>query len=191
MALMVSCVNRGGANNEEAKDMDNHAMLVDDAKVEGEETEETGMGSGNAESVGDFVREAASASMMEIELGRYAQQNASNPRVKNFGAMMVRDHTRASEELRKVATEKNIEIPSDLEDKHRNKIEDLMKKTGADFDEEYIKEMVDDHEKDVDLFREQAENGNDPDVSAFAGKTLQVLHIHHDSAKLIKDAIDK
>lgn len=153
-------------------------MLVENAKVEG----------GEQQSDEDFVKEAASGGLMEVELGRYAQQNATNPRVKNFGAMMVKDHSKANEELRSIATSKNITMPAAMMDKQQNTVNDLQKK-GADFDKEYMKEMVDDHEKDVDKFQKMAENGKDPDLKAFAAKTVSILLMHQDSAKSIRDAL--
>jgi putative membrane protein len=139
----------------------------------------------------DFVREAARMSQMELELGRYAQQNAQNPRVKQFGAMLVRDHSKASEELRGIAAKKNINISDAMEDSHRNKISDLQEKSGSEFDEDFMKEMVDDHEKAVDKFKKQAEEGEDSELKAFAAKTLPVLLMHQDSAKNIREALDR
>jgi putative membrane protein len=181
--LLLSC-NQGG-RTENAKDLDKSAMLVENAEVEGEE------GDGEPQSVEDFVREAASGSLMELELGRYAQQNASNERVKNFGAMMVRDHTRANDELKTIASGKNLQVPATMENNHQNTVENLKKEESADFDKEYMKEMVDAHEKDIDRFRKQSEDGKDPDIKAFAAKTLQVLLVHQDSAKSINDALNR
>ena len=139
----------------------------------------------------EFIKEAANGGLMEVELGNYAQQHATNPRVKNFGAMMVRDHSKVNEELKSLAARKNINVPATMDDKYREKMSDIQKKTGADFDKEYIKEMIDDHEKDVDKFKKHAENGVDPDLKAFASKTLPTLLMHQDSAKMIRDAITK
>lgn len=139
----------------------------------------------------DFIKEAANGGLMEVELGKYAQEHAMSPRVKNFGAMMVRDHTKANDELRSLAARKNINVPSTIDDKHREMMSDIQKKTGADFDKEYMKEMVDDHQKDVDKFKNHAENGVDPDLKTFASKTLPILLMHQDSAKKISDAIRK
>jgi putative membrane protein len=126
---------------------------------------------------------------MEVELGKYAQQTAQNQRVKNFATMMVKDHSKANDELKALAAKKNITLPTVLDEKHMDKMNDIKEKRGADFDKEYIKEMVDDHDKDVDKFRKQAENGEDADIKAFAAKTLPVLITHQDSAKSIRDAI--
>ncbi|HLN19521.1 MAG TPA: DUF4142 domain-containing protein [Bacteroidales bacterium] len=180
--VMMSC-NQNKSGNQASKDVDDKAMLVENAKVSDENDE--------PQSVEDFIKEAASGGLMEVELGRYAQQNALNPRVKNFGAMMVRDHQKANDELKSIVTGKNMTIPSAMENNHMNKVEEIQKETGADFDRKYMDEMVDDHDKDVKKFRRQAENGKDPEIKAFAAKTLEVLVIHQDSAKNIKEALDR
>ncbi|MGE5427450.1 MAG: DUF4142 domain-containing protein [Methylococcaceae bacterium] len=137
----------------------------------------------------DFIKDAVSGGLMEVELGRYAQQNAKHPRVRNFGAMMVRDHSKANDELKALLTQKNITVPATMDDKHHDKMTDIQKKTGADFDKDYMSEMVDDHDKDVDKFKKFAENGTDPELKSFAGKILPILLMHQDSAKKIKDAL--
>lgn len=178
--FFMACNNQ---QNKADKNMQDDALLVENAKVaEDKEGDEP-------ESVEDFVKEAASGGLMEVELGRYAEQNAGNPRVRNFGTMMVRDHSKANDELKSVASQKNLEVPATMEDSHMNRLNELKKKTGAEFDKEYMKEMVDDHEKDVDKFRKQSENGKDPEIKAFASKTLPVLQMHLDSAKSIRDAL--
>jgi putative membrane protein len=145
--------------------------------------------SNNAGKDDDFVKEASSGGMMEVELGKYAEQNALSQRVKNFGAMMVRDHTKANEELKSLATSKNLDLQGSMDDTHFEKVSDLQKKRGADFDKEYMKSMVDDHQEDIDEFKKQAENGSDPELKAFAAKTLPVLQAHLDSAKNIQKAL--
>jgi putative membrane protein len=176
--MLVSCNNNRKTSNTTEKDPDKNAMLVENAKV-GAKNDDQG-----------FVQEAANGGLMEVELGRYAEQNASNPRVKNFGAMMVRDHSKANDELKSIAAGKNITLPATMDDNHMNMVNELKKKSGADFDRDYIKEMVDDHEKDVDKFRKQAEDGTDPELKSFASKTLPVLIAHQDSAKSIRDALN-
>jgi putative membrane protein len=96
----------------------------------------------------DFVKDIASASIAEVELGRMALDRAANPEVKKFAQMMVDDHTKANEELTTIATQDNIPIPSGLDDEHNDLRDKLAKKTGADFDKDYIDAMVDGH-KDV------------------------------------------
>lgn len=137
-----------------------------------------------------FVVKAGSGGMMEVELGKLAQQNAQSQRVKNFGSMMVRDHSKANKELMTIAANKNIAIPSKLSQDHQKHVDEMKKLKGMDFDKHYMDLMKDDHEDDIELFEKAAKNLKDPDLKAFASKTLPILHTHLDSAKAIKDAID-
>ncbi len=176
-AFMISC------NNQGARDRDN----INDS-VELNDNDNDMLGDEDRDI--DFMEEAAYGGLLEVELGQYAQQNAQDARVRNFGAMMVRDHSKANNELKALAASKNITIPTALDDKHLDKINDIKEKRGFEFDKAYMKEMIDDHENDVDKFKKQAEKGNDADIKAFAANTLSILLMHQDSAKNIKDYID-
>lgn len=138
-----------------------------------------------------FMVKAASGGMMEVELGQAAQQKAQSQRVKDFGAMMVRDHTQANNELKALAANKNVSLPAALGDDHQKHVNELNEKTGADFDKAYMSMMVDDHKKDISEFEDAANKGNDADIKAFAAKTLPVLRTHLDSAQAVHDGIKK
>jgi putative membrane protein len=135
--------------------------------------------------VSDFAVEAASGGLMEVELGKIAQEKATNPRIKDFGAMMVKDHSDANDQLKNLAQQKNITLPADVSDKQRKDIDDLNKKTGKDFDKAYMSMMLDDHKKDIKKFEKAGNDLKDADVKSFAMKTLPTLQKHLDSAKAI------
>lgn len=135
-----------------------------------------------------FMNDAAMGGMAEVEFGKLAQEKAMNPRVKNFGEMMVKDHSAANDDLKSIAGKKNVMLPNDL-GKHQKHMDDLNKKTGADFDKEYMKMMVDDHKEDIDAFEKIANNGTDPDVKTFASQKLPILRKHLDSAKAINESL--
>jgi putative membrane protein len=134
----------------------------------------------------NFVVEAASGGLMEVQLGKYAAANAASAAVKQFGQMMVTDHTKADSILTTIAQVKIIAIPSVPGDKHQKHIDELTKKKGADFDKAYMSMMVDDHEEDVKKFEDAAKNAKDVDIKNFAAQTLPVLRKHLDAAKKIK-----
>ena len=135
-----------------------------------------------------FMKDAAMGGMAEVELGKLAQEKATNPRVKKFGEMMVQDHSAANNDLKSIAQQKNVMLPTDL-GKHKDHYEDLSKKTGADFDKAYMKMMVDDHQDDIKDFEKCAENGTNPDVKTFASQKLPTLRKHLDSAKAIHKSL--
>jgi len=135
--------------------------------------------------VSDFAEEAATGGLMEVELGKVAQQNATNPRVKDFGAMMEKDHSDANDQLKTLAQQKNIMLPTAPTDKQQKEIDNLSKKTGKDFDKAYMSMMLDDHKKDIKKFEKAGKDLKDDDVKSFAMKTLPTLQKHLDSAKAI------
>ncbi len=135
----------------------------------------------------NFVMKAASGGMMEVELGNVAQQQAKNQRVKDFGSMMVTDHTQANNELKSLASSNNVTVPAALMPAEQMHVNMLKKKTGADFDKAYVSMMIDDHKKDIAEFKKAA-NSKNADVKNFATKTLPVLQKHLDSIQAIHNS---
>jgi putative membrane protein len=125
-----------------------------------------------------FAANAAQGGMAEVELGRLATQKAADPSVREFGARMIADHSRANSELKSIAAQKGIQLPADLNSEQKSERDKLAQMSGAEFDKEYMSAMVKDHETDVKDFDTQAKDGNDADIKAFAGKTLPTLQEH-------------
>jgi putative membrane protein len=139
----------------------------------------------------DFAIEAANGGMMEVQAGKLAQEKATSQRVKDFAAMMVRDHSKAGDELKGLAQSKNIALPDSISGDARDHIEKMSKMSTKDFDKHYIDMMVDDHNEDVDKFDKAANNLTDPDLKTWAANTLPTLRAHQDSAKAIQAAMKK
>ncbi|MGA0557333.1 DUF4142 domain-containing protein [Larkinella sp. VNQ87] len=158
-------------------------------KDSAEQAEEVNEAKNKPEDDSEFAVKAASGGMMEVELGKLAAQKAQSPQVKDFAAMMVTEHSKANEELKALTATKNITIPATLSEDHQKHVDDLSKLSGAEFDKEYVKLMVDDHKEDIDLFKEASFGAKDADVKAFAGKTLPTLQKHYDAAKAIQDGM--
>jgi len=136
-----------------------------------------------------FVVEAANGGMAEVEFGKLAQQKAGNAKVKEFAGMMVMDHTKANDELKALAKAKNITLPDSLNAEAKKGWESLSKKSGADFDKEYVSMMVDDHKKDVSKFENASKELKDAELKAFVDKTLPVLKGHLDKITAINDGL--
>lgn len=138
-----------------------------------------------------FAVDAANGGMMEVAMGKLAQEKAQSERVKAFGTMMVNDHSKAGDELKALAEKKNITLPAELSTEEKKHMEDMGKKSGKDFDKAYISMMVDDHDKDVKEFEKASDNVTDEDLKTWARNTLPTLKAHQDSAKAIKDGLKK
>ena len=137
----------------------------------------------------EFAVKAASGGMLEVELGKIAQEKASSQAVKDFGAMMVQDHSKANDELKAIAASKNITLPTTPGEDHQKHIDELSKLSGKEFDKKYASMMVDDHKTDVDEFEKAAKDCKDPELKAFAAKTETVVKGHLEKIKAINDAL--
>jgi len=136
-----------------------------------------------------FVMKAANAGMTEVELGKIAQQNAASDKVKEFGQMMVKDHSAAGDQLKKIAQSRSINVPDSLSSESKKHIADMQKKKGKDFDKAYIKMMVEGHEKVLKQFEDEQAKGADAELKAFAAQTVPTINGHLDSAKSIKESL--
>ena len=130
-----------------------------------------------------FVKDAAEGGLAEVELGKLALQKSSNDDVKQFAQKMVDDHSKANDQLKQVAEQDKIDVPTALDSKHQSKIDKLSKLSGDQFDKAYIKDQLKDHETDVTAFKAEADNGNDPNIKSFASTTLPMLQQHLDLVK--------
>ncbi len=131
----------------------------------------------------DFATEAAQGGLFEVRLGKLASQRSQTPEIQEFGQRMVDDHGRANDKLVEIVRQKDIDLPQTLFDDAQQTYEDFQERSGEDFDEAYIDEMVSDHEDDVDAFESYVEDGEDADLLSFAEQTLPTLKEHLELAR--------
>lgn len=134
----------------------------------------------------NFAKKAALAGMTEVALGKIAEQKATAPAVKEFGKMMVTDHTAAGDKLKAIAAEKKIELPAALEKMQQAKVSKIEALEGAAFDKAYVESQVKAHEKAVALFKEASTNCSDSELKSFALATLPTLESHLAKIKAIQ-----
>ncbi|MCC9136567.1 DUF4142 domain-containing protein [Pontibacter silvestris] len=162
---------------------------VDEAQETNEqEFEDTSMEEQKA-SQSDFMTQAASSNMLEIQAGQLAQEKGQSQQVKGFGQMMVTDHEKATDQLKSLASQKSITLPDSMSQDHKDKLQSLRDKTGSDFDQSFMDLMVNSHQEAVNLFDNAASDLEDPDVKSFASSTLPTLRQHLDQANQIKDSM--
>jgi len=125
-----------------------------------------------------FATTAAAAGMAEVKAGNIAMDKATSDDVKKFGEHMVRDHSKANQELTAIMKRANIDVPREMSEKDRTAIDNLNKQNGADFDRAYIKQQLAAHKDAVALFEDEAKNGKNEELRAFAEKTLPTLREH-------------
>lgn len=136
-----------------------------------------------------FATDAANGGIAEVTLGELAASKTTNPQIKEYANMMTTDHTKANAELIAIAKVKNITLPATVDADHQKKADDLSKLTGKDFDKAYVDAMVDGHKKTLDLMNNEAKDGKDADLKAFAAKTAPVVKAHYDAINKIHDSL--
>jgi len=133
-----------------------------------------------------FVMKAAVGGLMEVQAGKVAQDNAQNQRVKDFGGMMVTDHSKANDELKSYASGHGITLPESLPAAQQKQIDAMKNMKGSAFDRHYVSMMVEDHQKDVAEFKKQSTGAKDDQLRSWVTNTLPTLQKHLDSIQAIK-----
>lgn len=128
-----------------------------------------------------FIRKAALANLLEIELAKLANEKARDFKVREFGKLMYQDHIRMAEALEVLASAKDMKLPVSLISENSRQIEKMKKMAFDRFETAYMKLTIENHKKTIDLFKE-AVNSKDPRVASFAGKFIPVLESHRERA---------
>jgi putative membrane protein len=137
----------------------------------------------------EFATKAAQGGIKEVRLGELAQQQAATPEVQQFGQRMVQDHGQANEQLMQIAESKGIELPTEMPQDAQQLHDELQQKSGQEFDQAYMDEMVSDHHEEVEAFQQYVEAGQDPDLKSFAEQTLPVLEQHLQLAQQTQEQV--
>ncbi len=137
-----------------------------------------------------FMNDAAPGGLAEVELGRLAAERATSPQVKQFAQQMIEDHSKAGEKLEQLAQLKKVELPPGILPQAKQTKEKLSKLSGENFDREYVKAMVQAHQKDVAGFEAVSKNATDADVKAFAAATLPTLQHHLEMIRALAQSMN-
>lgn len=141
----------------------------------------------------EFVKKAGAAGAAEVEAGKLGAQKATSPEVKAYAQKMVTDHTKANKELMAAAKAKNLEVPTEPDMMHKGMMEKFERQDAdADFDHDFMQQMVRDHEAVVELFQNASTDQNvDPELRAWAKKTLPALQGHLKEAQQLEGKLAK
>ena len=134
----------------------------------------------------EFLTKAAQGSLAEIQMGKLAQEQGSSDEVQDIGETLVEDHSDAHEDVQKLASDKQIVLPSEPSEEQQAAVARMAKLTGQEFDREFLREQAKDHEKDIAAFERAQRQSEDSDVQQFASDTLPVLREH---LELIQEAM--
>jgi putative membrane protein len=131
-----------------------------------------------------FLTTAIQGNLAEVSMGQLAQKNASSKEVRDYGEMLVKDHTAANEKAEAAAKEAGVKPPSAPNAQQKSDMKSLTKLSGSKFDREFMQHMVKDHTKAITLYKQEASSGTGP-VAAYAKESLPVLQEHRQKAEKI------
>jgi putative membrane protein len=131
----------------------------------------------------DFAVKATQGGMAEVELGKLAQERGASAHVKDYGKMLVDDHTRLNNDLKDIAAKENITLPTAVNPGQRRNIDRLAKLSGAQFDSEFLDDSAKDHREDIAEFEKEANSGQDQALKNFASTSLPTLRTHLEMAE--------
>lgn len=131
-----------------------------------------------------FMQDAAKGGMMEVHMGQMGLEHGGSQGVKTLSQHLVNDHTAANKELTDLAKKKGVSLPGD--DAKMAASMPFASKNGADFDKEFARTAVEDHQKDIAEFEKEASSGTDPDIKNWASKTLPTLRAHLAEAQALQ-----
>jgi putative membrane protein len=179
------------ACNDEGKEIKDSVEVADSVnEMREEKADSTGVVQAADTETADFLVKAADGGMAEVKLGELAKQKAMLPKVKGMGDMMSTDHHKVNEEVKKLASQRNVSLPATIGDDKQKDIDAMAAKTGKDFDKAYVRYMIKDHEQDIALFKRAIDKVHDADVRTFANNTLPKLQEQLDSFKTVQKIIN-
>jgi len=138
-----------------------------------------------------FIKDAVEDGNAEIEASRIALNQAASPDVKSFAQSMLDEHGKANAELKSLASLDGVKTSDTPSLTSQAAIKLLSKRQGGSFDKHYAESIgVKDHEDAIKLFQKEADKGTNPDVKAWAAKTLPALQHHLEMARELKSKTD-
>jgi len=135
-----------------------------------------------------FAKKAAIGNMYEIQAGQLAEQKAQRNDVKQAAQMIVSDHQKAGDELKQTLGEEASSLPTALDSKHAQLLNQLKKASGQQFDPLYVRQQVQAHQETIALFRNYAKSGQNAELKQFAETTLPTLEKHLKEVQELRSA---
>ena len=136
-----------------------------------------------------FTQTAIQHGIAEIGMGQLILQRSQNPELRSFGQHLIDDHNQANQQLAQIAARKDITIPTRPDASQQTMMNQLVNLSGTQFDTTAVNDAVRDHQRDIALYQQAANTLQDPDLKAYAQKTLPILQQHLDQATQLQGTL--
>ena len=125
------------------------------------------------------------ANQNEIQAGRLAEKDGQSKEVKDYGKMLVKDHTAVDKKVAALAKQESIELPAPSTEGEMHNLDAMA---GPNFDKKFAGDMVEDHKKDIAELTHARDSTNDPKLKKLLSDVLPTLQKHEDKAQKIVDS---
>jgi len=122
----------------------------------------------------EFLAKAIQSGEAEVAISNLALEKSLNEQVRKFAERMVKDHTAANQRLMSLEEASGLTLPKEMEQKHEAMLEQLSQLSGEEFDRQYMKGQVQDHQAAVKLFTSEATQPSGP-VDALGDQQRDVV----------------
>lgn len=183
--MMAACNNNARNNNQDSIPAGDTGMTRGDAQDINRDV----LSDDSLRDDAKNITKAAEAGLYEVKITSSGKTKATSASVKKLAEHMEEAHEKLNQQLAELATKKNVTIPTALNESKEKDIAKIMEKTGNDFDKAFVDELIDKHEKSIDLFEKTAEHAQDPEVKDWFSKTLPELRSHLQMAKAEKEKL--
>lgn len=137
-----------------------------------------------------FVTNAANAGVYEVQAAQVVAKKARDPKVKAYAEMLLKDHEKTNEELKQLAATRSMRLPRELPHDLRGRVQGLERQSADKIDRDFLQRVgLDDHAKDIEMFEREGLKATDPDLRAFAEKTLPALREHREHAQKLMGSL--
>lgn len=177
--MMAACNNNARNNNQDSIPAEDTGLTQDMAQDMNRDV----LSDDSLRDDSKNITKAAEDGLYEVKLTSSGKAKASSASVKKLAEHMQKAHEKLNQQLAELATKKNVTIPTALEASKEKDIANILEKTGTDFDKAFVDELIDKHEKAIDLFEKTSQNAQDPEVRDWFTKTLPELRSHLEMAK--------
>lgn len=186
LALLAGCHQNDAANTTAADNsaVDSSGLSADNAAGDnamlGDNLTDNGMTAAPAVTGQEFADTVAASDAYEIAAGKLAQEKATDPALKQFGAMMVKDHTASTAKLKAAAAKASPAVtPSPaLTAEQEAMLKTLRDAKGADFDNAYRTQQIAGHQKALTALQTYQSSGDVASLKQFASDASAVVQSH-------------
>jgi putative membrane protein len=126
----------------------------------------------------EFMMTAAHSDQNEIQQSKMALAKGVTGMAKDMANKMIADHTKSTADLKQIAAKKGVTLPTDMDADHKAMAPAMEKLSGKAFEQQYIKQMVADHQKTANTMAAHQTMTKDSDIQGFITKTLPVVESH-------------